>query len=284
MKKIFLAAIAICVGGETVSAQGFGINAAIVDRSGNRHEVRRLNYQGSDEFEIYIGNQRRILKMHDIDRLTIRGDKNDEEQSVVVSLRTGEVINATLLSGGGSSPHMDSIGGGTVMQRFEGVTELGPFLIRLTEVGDIIFRHQQPAEQNVPMNATVITESGERFEVTNLRYRGNKKFEYSQGLKSRSKDMARISRLDFSEAAAGVESRTVTITFRSGRTVQGTVDASTVRLAGETDRIYAERVGSAFTGRSEIRPFAIGLNEVKLVRFDELEQVHEKTKSGNVSD
>ena len=222
--------------------------------------------------------------MHDIDRLTIRGDKNDEEQSVVVSLRTGEVINATLLSGGSSSPHMDSIGGGTVMQRFEGVTELGPFLIRLTEVGDIIFRHQQPAEQNVPMNATVITESGERFEVTNLRYRGNKKFEYSQGLKSRSKDMARISRLDFSEAAAGVESRTVTITFRSGRTVQGTVDASTVRLAGETDRIYAERVGSAFTGRSEIRPFAIGLNEVKLVRFGELEQVHEKTKSGNVSD
>ena len=96
MKKIFLAVIAICVGGENVSAQGFGINAAIVDRSGNRHEVRKLNYQGSDEFEIYVGNQRRILKMHDIDRLTIRGDKNDEEQSVVVSLRTGEVINATL--------------------------------------------------------------------------------------------------------------------------------------------------------------------------------------------
>jgi len=217
--------------------------------------------------------------------LTIRGDKNDEEQSVVVSLRTGEVINATLFSGGGSSsPHMDSIGGGTVMQRFEGVTELGPFLIRLTEVGDIIFRHQQPAEQNVPMNATVITESGERFEVTNLRYRGNKKFEYSQGLKSRSKDMARISRLDFSEAAAGVESRTVTITFRSGRTVQGTVDASIVRLAGETDRIYAERVGSAFTGHSHTLPFAIGLSEVKLVRFDEREHVHKKPKSGNESD
>ena len=107
MKKIFLAVIAICVGGETVSAQGFGINAAIVDRSGNRHEVRKLNYQGSDEFEIYVGNQRRILKMHDIDRLTIRGDKNDEEKSVVVSLRTGEVINATLLYGGSSSPHMD---------------------------------------------------------------------------------------------------------------------------------------------------------------------------------
>ena len=93
--------------------------------------------------------------------------------------------------------------------------------------------------------------------------------------------MGRISRLNFSKAAAGTESRTVTVTFRSGRTTQGTVDASTVRLAGETNRIYEERVGSAFTGSSGTGDFGIGLHDVKLIRFHE---EIEETQSEDVSE
>ena len=256
--------VAVC----SVAAQQSNLVATVVDRAGNRHEVSKLTYQGGDDIEIYVGNQRRILKMQDLDRLTMRGDKNDEEQQVAVNLRTGEVIYATLFSGGsGSTPHQDSFGGGSVMQRFGGVTELGPFLILMSEVSDVLFHHSDPAKPRVELKATVINEAGERFEVSNLRYRGKRRFEYFQGLKLRSKEMARISRLDFSKAAAGTESRTVTITYRSGRTTQGTVDASTVRLSGETNRIYEKRVGSAFSGKSSSGDFGIGLHDVKLIRF-----------------
>jgi hypothetical protein len=275
---ITLTGAAVC----SVVAQQSDIVATVVDRAGNRHEVSKLTYQGGDDIEIYVGNQRRILKMQDVDRLTMQGDKNDEEQQVAISLRTGEVINATIFSGGsGSSPHQDSFGGGSVMQRFGGVTELGPFLILMSEVSDVLFLHPDVAEPQIKLKATVINEAGERFEVSNLRFRGKRRFEYFQGLKLRSKEMERISRLDFSKAAAGTESRTVTITFRSGRTTQGTVDASTVRLAGETNRIYEKRVGSAFTGSSGTGDFGIGLNDVKLIRFhEESEETQREDVSG----
>ena len=271
---IAISGAAIC----SVAAQQSAIVATVVDRAGNRHEVSKLTYQGSDDIEIYVGNQRRILKMQDLDRLTMRGDKNDEEQEVAITLRTGEAIKATIFSGGsGSSPHQDSFGGGSVMQRFGGVTELGPFLILMSEVSDVLFLHSDPAKPQVEIKATVINEAGERFEVSNLRYRGKRRFEYFQGRKLRSKEMERISRLDFAKAAAGTESRTVTVTFRTGRTTQGTVDASTVRLAGETNRIYEKRVGSAFTGNSVTGDFGIGLHDVKLIRFhDESEEMQDE--------
>ena len=274
---IAITGAAVC----SVAAQQSDIDATVVDRAGNRHEVSKLTYQGGDDIEIYVGNQRRILKMQDADRLKMQGDKNDEEQQVAITLRTGEVINATIFSGSGSSPHQDSFGGGSVMQRFGGVTELGPFLILMSEVSDVLFLHPEAAEPQVKLKATVINEAGERFEVTNLRFRGKRRFEYFQGLKLRSKEMGRISRLNFSKAAAGTESRTVTVTFRSGRTTQGTVDASTVRLAGETNRIYEERVGSAFTGSSGTGDFGIGLHDVKLIRFHE---EIEETQSEDVSE
>ena len=266
----------------SVEAQQSDIVATVVDRAGNRHEVAKLTYQGGNGIEIYVGNQRRILKMQDLDRLTMRGDKNDEEQQVAVTLRTGEVIHATIFSGGsGSSPHQDSFGGGFVMQRFGGVTELGPFLILMSEVSDVLFLHSDPAKPQIEFNATVINEAGERFEVSNFRFHGKRRFEYFQGLKLRSKEMARISRLDFLKSSAGTESRTVTITFRSGRATQGTVDASTVRLAGETNRIYEERVGSAFTGSSSTGDFGIGLHDVKLILFhDEGDETQDRDVSG----
>ena len=275
---VALSGAAVC----SVEAQQSDIVATVVDRAGNRHEVSKLTYQGGGDIEIYVGNHRRILKMQDLDRLTMQGDKNDEEQQVAITLRTGDVVHATVFSGGsGSSPHQDSFGGGSVMQRFGGVTELGPFLILMSEVSDVLFHHSDPAQPQVELKATVINEAGERFEVFNLRFRGKRRFEYFQGLKMRSKEMDRISRLDFAKAAAGTESRTVTITFRTGRTTQGTVDASTVRLAGETNRIYEQRVGSAFSGRSGSGDFGIGLHDIKLIRFhDESGEMQDEDVSG----
>ena len=153
---IAITGAAVC----SVAAQQSDIDATVVDRAGNRHEVSKLTYQGGDDIEIYVGNQRRILKMQDADRLKMQGDKNDEEQQVAITLRTGEVINATIFSGSGSSPHQDSFGGGSVMQRFGGVTELGPFLILMSEVSDVLFLHPEAAEPQVKLKATVINEAG----------------------------------------------------------------------------------------------------------------------------
>ena len=47
----------------------------------------------------------------------------------------------------------------------------------------------------------------------------------------------------------------------------GTVEASLVRLSGETDKSYFERVNRAFTGVVGSSPFAIGMHDVKHIRF-----------------
>jgi hypothetical protein len=47
----------------------------------------------------------------------------------------------------------------------------------------------------------------------------------------------------------------------------GTVAASTVRLSGETDKSYYERVNAALTGNTGSGPFSIGMHHVKQIRF-----------------
>ena len=47
----------------------------------------------------------------------------------------------------------------------------------------------------------------------------------------------------------------------------GTVEASLVRLSGETDKSYFERVNRAFTGVVGSSPFAIGMHDIKHIRF-----------------
>ena len=67
------------------------------------------------------------------------------------------------------------------------------------------------------------------------------------------------------------------IALRSGRILQGTVAISHVRLPGETDRNYYTRLNEVFTGVSKRGYFAIGLQDVKQIRF-RLEE------NGNVTD
>ena len=47
----------------------------------------------------------------------------------------------------------------------------------------------------------------------------------------------------------------------------GTVEVSLVRLSGETDKSYFERVNRAFTGVVGSSPFAIGMHDIKHIRF-----------------
>ena len=49
----------------------------------------------------------------------------------------------------------------------------------------------------------------------------------------------------------------------------GTVEASLVRLSGETDKSYFERVNQSFTGVMGSTPFAIGMHDIKQIRFRE---------------
>lgn len=247
------------------------IKATVVDRMGNQHEVSRLTYQGRPELEYYLGDQQHTVQLTDIARLQLEGEREDEEQQLTLVWRTGRIERGRIFTGGaGIAPHQDVLGGGQATNRLSGVTELGPFFILLSDVREVIMRHpegQAPAKEP-RLKATIIDLKGKRFEVSNLRYRGQLRMEFAQGRKSRTVELGKLAKIDFTdENNPGMEFRPVILTFWSGKSIQGTVDAGTVRLGGETDRIYETRVGAAFTGDTPEGGFAIGLHELKLVRF-----------------
>jgi len=47
----------------------------------------------------------------------------------------------------------------------------------------------------------------------------------------------------------------------------GTVDAGIVRLSGETDKSFYDRVNAALTGRTSAGPFSMGMHDIKQIRF-----------------
>jgi len=248
------------------------INATLVDRGGNRYQIRQLVCEGGSEIELWVDGQRRLISLDEIDGLRLGGGPSDEVLPITVNLRTGRQLQGTVLAGGRSvMPGQGGTGGGHLGQRFGGSTELGPFLIGIGKVSELLLEHAGPAAPEVILKATVVTAQGERFEIDDLRYRGTVMFEYSQGRKRRSKEMSRMARIEFGDTAAHEEIRSVTITFRSGKVTQGTVDAGTVRLPGETDRIYAERVRRAFSGSTAQGGIGLGLHDVKLILFPEPE-------------
>ncbi|MEC7842531.1 MAG: hypothetical protein VX911_06580 [Candidatus Latescibacterota bacterium] len=244
-----------------------GPAATIIDRDGHRHDVTQLALQDRQDMEIYVDEVRQIVLLADVDRIEISGDRGGEEMRVALHMRTGHRLAATMFSGAGSiSPHQDTFGRGDGLVRFDGVTELGRFSIPLSDVAQVILRHTGAVSPEHILRATVVDMQGGRFEVSGLRYRRSTRFSYSQGQARRAKEMAKIGELEFGDAGLG-ESRLVTITFWSGKKVQGTVDASTARLSGETDRMFEERLRFAFTGETKSGPFNIGLRSAKLVRF-----------------
>lgn len=263
----FAAALLLIWAASGPAFSGSGPAATIIDRDGNRHEVTHLALQDRQDMEIYVDEVRRIVMLADVDRIEVSGHRGGEELSVTLHMRTGRRLAATMFSGAGSiSPHQDTIGGGGGLVRFDGVTKLGRFSIPLSDVAQVILRHTGAVSPEHVLRATVIDMEGRRFEVSGLRYRGKTRFGYSQGQARRAKEMAKIEALEFGDAGSW-ESRPVIITFWSGKKVQGTVDVSTARLSGETDRMFENRLQFAFTGDTKTGPFSIGLRSAKLVRF-----------------
>jgi hypothetical protein len=254
------------------AAANQGVKATVIDRIGNRHEVEKLTYQSRLEFPYYVGDKLLKISFAELDRLRLEGERGDEEHKIFLTLRSGEKVSGKVITGGaGVTPHQDSFGGGQTGNRLTGVTDLGPFFILLGDVQEVIMRHSKDAKLVVKEDyrATVIDLSGKRFEVRDVRVFDKERFDYHLGSRKRFKKLKSIAKIEFAEGdGISAEYRPVTITLRSGKTVQGTIDASTVRLAGETDRMYYERVGSAITATSlKGGQLVMGLHEIKLLRF-----------------
>ena len=245
------------------------LKATIIDRYGNQHQVDKFTFQGRQDLEIYIQGQRRLVKLVKVARLRFEGERSDEEQRVVLVFRNGSQEAGLMVTGGSSSPHQDAVGGGSSGRRFAGVTELGPFFILASDVQEIVLRHpvgEEPPAETI-LKATIITTNGRRFEVEDLRYRGKQRLDFFKGRNKRFIPLDKVARIDFEDSGTGDEFRPITATYWSGKTVMGMVEASLVRLSGETDKSYFERVNRAFTGVMDSRPFAIGMHDVKHIRF-----------------
>jgi hypothetical protein len=243
--------------------------ATVIDRYGNQHQVERFTYQGNRELEVYLADQRRKVPFIKLDRIRFEGESADEEQAVVLVMRSGQKERGVMLSGGGATPHRDAVGGGSSGRRFTGVTELGPFFILLSDVREVIMRHPEgeALPEDLVLKATVITLDGKRFEVEALSFRGKQRLDFFRGRNKRFIRLDKVERIDFDDTGAAEEYRPITATYWNGRTVMGTVDASTVRLAGETDRSYYERVNTVFTGKTRSGSFSIGMHHIKQIRF-----------------
>ena len=252
--------------GETATSP---LKATIIDRYGNQHQVDKFTFQGRQDLEIYVQGQRRLVELVKVARLRFEGERSDEEQRVVLMFRNGGQEVGLMVTGGSSSPHQDAVGGGSSGRRFAGVTELGPFFILASDVQEIVLRHpvgEKPPEEKI-LKATIITLNGRRFEVDNLRFHGKQRLDFFKGRHKRFIPLDKVERIDFEDGGIGDEFRPLTATYWSGKTVMGTVEASLVRLSGETDRSYFERVNRAFTGVVGSSPFAIGMHDIKHIRF-----------------
>ncbi|MCC7262605.1 MAG: hypothetical protein IT369_08810 [Candidatus Latescibacteria bacterium] len=259
-----------------VRGQYAPLRATVIDRLGNQHQVSKLSYRGNFELEYFVGDQPRTAQLVDIARFRLDGERGDEEQPISITWRNGATETGRIFTGGaGISTSEDALGSGQISNLLSGVTDLGPISIQLSDVREVIFRHADSLApgKELKLKATIIDLQGRRFEVSKLRYRGQLRLDFTQGRKQRSIDLAKIAKIEFpEEGASGTEFRPIVLTFWSGKALEGTVDASTVRLGGETDRIYQLRVGAAFTGDMAGGPFAIGLQDLKLVRFYPEEQ------------
>ena len=245
------------------------LKATIIDRYGNQHQVDKFTFQGRQDLEVYVQGQRRLVELVKVARLRFEGERSDEEQRVVLMFRNGSQEVGLMVTGGSSSPHQDAVGGGSSGRRFAGVTELGPFFILASDVQEIVLRHpvgEEPPVEKI-LKATIITTNGRRYEVENLRFHGKKRLDFFKGRNKRFIPLDKVARIDFEDGGTGDEFRPITATYWSGKTVMGTVEASLIRLSGETDKSYFERVNQAFTGVMGSSPFAIGMHDIKHIRF-----------------
>ena len=241
------------------------VAASLIDRQGNRFELTKFKIRGQASLTYYLDGARQEVPLREIDRFRFTGGPREEQQGLVVHMRSGKVERGTFVIAT-TTPNVEALGGGVPPESASGSTRLGPFTILLRDVTEVILHHPdagRPVAPKPPLRASLVNEKGRRFEVQNLRFRGQREFAFQQGRRQRSLDMSKIKRIEFMEA--GVETRPIVISLRSGKAIYATVDASTVRLSGERDLHYSTRVDSAFTGYTGSSRFAIGLQDVRLL-------------------
>ena len=244
------------------------IKATVIDRSGNRFELERFAFQARSELDYFVGDVRRIEPFANIEKILFQGRKGAEQQTVTLRMVSGGTESGTILTGGNTVPRQDSFGSVGTDISFTGISDLGPFTMRLNDVREVIFRHpERPVQIEGALKTTVIGADGKLFEVTDLRYLGKRKIEFIQRGVRRSVPMDRVAKIDLLVSNALEEQRPITIQLTSGTTLQGTVSISRVRFPGETDRNFRTRLGRAFTGKSQSGAFYIGLQDVKQLRF-----------------
>ena len=239
--------------------------ATLIDRQGNRFELTKFKIRGKTSLSYYLGSVRRDVPLREIDRFRFASGPREEQQDLVVRMRTGKEERGTYVIAS-TTANVEALGGGIAPESATGSTRLGPFTILLRDVAEVVMHHPDsgvPIKPKPPLRATVVNEKGRMFQVQNLLFRGQREFAFEQGRRRRSLDMGKIEKIEFREA--GIEVRPIVISLRSGKTITATVEASPVRLAGERDYQYHSRVDSAFTGYAGSSRFAIGLKDVRLL-------------------
>ena len=241
------------------------VAATLIDRQGNRFDLTKLRIRGQTSLAYYRDGARQEVPLREIDRFRFGGGPREEQQELVVHMRSGDVVRGTIVIAS-TTPNAEPLGVGIPPESASGSTRLGPFTILLRDVAEVVLHHPDAGRRvapKPPLRASLVNEKGRRFEVQSLRFRGQREFAFQQGRRQRSLDMSKISRIEFMEP--GIETRPIVISLRSGKTIYATVDASTVRLPGERDLHYHTRVDSAFTGYAGSSRFAIGLQDVRLL-------------------
>ena len=239
--------------------------ATLIDRQGNRFELTKLKIRGKTSLSYYLKGARREVPLREIDRFRFASGPREEQQDLVVRMRTGKEERGTYVIAS-TVANAEALGGGVPPESLSGSTRLGPFTILLRDVAEVVLHHPDggvPIKPKPPLRATLVNEKGRMFQVQSLLFRGQREFAFEQGRRRRSLDMSKIEKIEFMEA--GIEVRPIVISLRSGKTITATVEASAVRLAGERDYQYRSRVDSAFTGYAGSSRFAIGLKDVRLL-------------------
>jgi len=111
------------------------VRATIIDRDGNRFEVRDLKLEGQKVLFLMRGDERLKLRFREIRKIDFIGGRSEEEMPVRIKLRDGRLLVGTVYVGGGLVGYVR----GARLVSFTGHTDLGKFTIPLRDVREVFF-------------------------------------------------------------------------------------------------------------------------------------------------
>lgn len=136
--------------------------ATVIDRAGNRFEVSKLKYRNHDEFIFSAGRERKVLKLRKIKKIIFKGEAQEGEQPIELTLVDGKLVLGTI-SVGGTRQSEGMFRGYSPMQiSFSGVTKLGKFILPLRDTKEIILHHVL-ISRRCPVGGKTFDQAGYRF-------------------------------------------------------------------------------------------------------------------------